>query len=392
MITSTAERPVVVLYTAQKLPLLRDWLYRQRAFPKRFLHVPVWLGVQGNGVPTAPDDDIFERLPEDAVDLTHHPHFWAMIADVHAVMLHRSKLRAALFGPHERGVMCSGYHVNASYAAVRAYFADHAQVLDAEDLVREQSAAPRPSEDETLKRVASLVPIGPRSRTWRSEAHDYLLGGGARPSDPRCALRALRELFTGLSPRAFNEVHLRALDLLALDRKELFALEPLLTLHDPAFDLHYLWRDMLRSRGVAEGVIEASAVRAWVEGDSVTTRGWWLLAQAHEDIETFLDIFEGVVDVDTLHGRLLDGAWETWELPRVRALTEDLVARCGERLSVGTLTRMLEGARGPAFSALLAKHFATVFEGRSRNDVQQLRKAMEAADSAPADEGAEDDD
>lgn len=379
---STDDRPLVFLYTPQTLPLFRDWMLKQHPFPESFRHRPLWITRGGPEAP--PESAIFARLPEDPVDARHHPHFWAMKSDVNGVALHDAAFRFRVLGQVGHGIVRTGYHVNASYAQVRAFFAEHARLLEAEDLVREQAAKPRPSEADTLDVLANVFRIVPRSPRSRAAMHDYLHGGGdVPPAGGR--VPKLIDLFTGVSPLAFNEVHLRALDLLARAPEQLREIEHTITTADPTFDLHSIWRDTLRSRGVDELVIEDCALRACLGGDPVHTRAWWLLLRAAADPGAFLDRHHAM-DVHTLHRRLLYASWITWDLPQFRALTEELVASHGHRLEVNALLTIFDGKHQRRSADLVGRNLGAVVKGRPPEEATRLYEAVEQAAQLSSDD------
>lgn len=381
---TTDDRPLVFLYTAQSLPLFRDWLVKQHPFPESFQHRPLW--ITRGGPEAQPESEIFKRLPEAPVDARHHPHFWAMKSDVNGVALHDSVFRFRVLGQVGHGVVRTGYHVNASYAEVRAFFAEHARILEAEDLVREQAAKPRPTAADTLDVLSGVFRIVPRSPRGRAAMHDYLHGGGDVPPVGG-RVPKLTDLFTGVSPLAFNEVHLRALDLLARAPEQLRVIERTITTADPAFDLHSIWRDTLRSRGVEELAIEGCAMHAWIYGDPVHTRAWWLLLRAAADPGAFLDRHREM-DTHTLHRRLLYASWITWDLPQFRAFTEELVASHGHRLEVNALLAIFDGKHARRSAELVGKNLGAIVKDRPPEEATRLYEAVELAAQASPDDAS----
>lgn len=379
MLESPPDRPLVVMYTAQDLPLFRDGMAPLHALPESILRRPCWLHAQDAPIP---EGEIFAHLPEGPVDATHHPHFWAMLEDVHIMMAHHDGFRRALLAREGHGKIRSGYHVDASYESVRGYFARYGHVVDADALVRAYADDGRLPPGESLARVDRVLRVTPRSSAARAALHDYLHGGGSVPPPMTRNAPVLAAVFGDASAASLDEVQLRALDVVAQDPMHVRKVEEALAWGDPVVDRHYRWRELLLARGVDEDDIESSAVHAWIHGDVVTTRAWWILARAARDPGAFLTRYEGLVRTDLLHRRLLFSAWITWELPLFRGLAEALVSQHGDRLVTDAYLSVLRSTQFERTAKLVTDNLARVLKKRTKAEARQIRDALARVDTA----------
>lgn len=373
---------MVLLYAPRALPLFRDGIARAEPLPDGLLQRPAWLFGQGRGLA---EGEIFEAIPEGPVDEANHPHLWGMIEDVHAVMNHDDEFRLRMLGYAGHGGVVQGYHTSTSLDAARAFFAKRARVLEVDALLRERLTRSRVSSDDTLRRVDETLRKGPTARRSRDALRDYLHGGGECPVISRTAPPRLDALFEAVSPLGFNEVHLRALDLVARSPALLRRAEAAVALQDPAYDLHYVWRDMLGARGVDEGTLERNALAAWLEGDALHTRAWWLLHRAAEGPRAFLDRCRDEFNEAALHRRLLFASWITWNLPRFRALATELVAEHGARLHEEAIVTILRSRHAARSAELVGAHLGVVVRGRPPEEALRIVRAVEDAARPAAD-------
>lgn len=374
--------PVTVLFTPREMPIFRDGMARLHPLPAAFFERPCWV----HRVGLHADGEIFRELPEGPVDPEVHQHFWAMLSDVVGVMTHDAVMRQRILDAEGHGRITLGYHASGEYGPVRDHFRARGPVVEGRELVRGAFDPPAPSEDDTLRMVDAIVRVNARSSVERVALRDYLHGGGSdAPPMPRRGAPPIEELFHGLTPRVLNAVHLRALDVIATAPDRLAGLESRLSFASPVHDLHYLWREMLGARGVSDDAMEPGVVAAWATGDSVSSRAWWVLDRAARDPGAFLARYASSPHRQSIHRRLLFGAWITWGLPRFRALAEELVAKHGRRLDAEALFGILR-SKDPARSrAMLQRHRAQILKGRRGSERRWLIEAIDRVDEPVTD-------
>lgn len=367
--------PVTVLFTPATLPLFRDGMAGLHPLPPSFLDRPCWVHRAGLHA----TDSLFDALPEGPVDLAAHPHFWAMLSDVVGVMTEDEALRRRILDAEGHGRVTLGYHATGDYAAVRAHFLARGPIVEAGELVDAPDDPPPPTEERTLRAVDVMMRLGPRDAPARRALREHL--HGARGPAPKLSPRGerwLATLFEGVTPRGFNAVHRRALDLLAPHPRRLAELEQRMRFDSPAHDLHALWRETLRARGVGEDDLAPHAAAAWAIGAQVNARAWWVLDLAARDPGGFLARVAKSPVRASIHRRLLFASAITWKLPRFRALPEALLADHGRRLDARALVELLRDDAARALHPAIVARRAEIMKGRRADDLATLVAAFDA--------------
>ncbi len=331
--------PPALLFTPAALPLFGAGLARYHPLGPRELATPCfWYRADRFPSPLALEGS--RAPPRD-----HDPALLALVEDVVTVM-RTSRPLAERLGAPVRTYAHVGFHAGADEAQVRAWFEAHGPVLDADALLRERRAARAAREGEALayalRKRGAATPRGPWAR-----ARDHLLGGGDPPAlDPgdHRALRELPTLLHGTSPRDWDDVQRRALDLAVQVPALLARVERGLALDDPTGDAFLRWRELLAERGVGDEAVEALAVASWAHvawtppGSERSPRAWWVLARAGADLDGFLRRNEGVERRRLLEG-LFHAATAVWHAPPFRAVAEAVLAAHGDELPAHALLR-----------------------------------------------------
>ncbi|MFO0626176.1 MAG: hypothetical protein U0325_11220 [Polyangiales bacterium] len=374
--------PVTVLFTPATLPLFRDGMAGLHPLPPSFFDRPCWVHRAGLHA----DGSIFDALPEGPVDPAVHPHFWAMLSDVVGVMTADDALRRRILDAEGHGRVTLGYHATGDYAAVRAHLLARGPLVDVGELVDAPDDPPPRPEDETLRAVDARMRLGPRPAPARRALREHLHGarGPAPTLSPR-GERWLATLFEGVTPRGLNAVHRRALDLLAPHPRRLAELEWRMRFDSPAHDLHALWRETLRARGVGDDVLAPHAAGAWALGAQVNSRAWWVLDLAARDPGGFLARVARSPVRTSIHRRLLFASAITWKLPRFRALVETLLADFGRSLDARAVVELLRDDAARALRPAIAARRAEIVKGRRVRDLAALVAAFDAARASEGD-------
>ncbi|MBL8601742.1 MAG: hypothetical protein JNK72_07450 [Myxococcales bacterium] len=346
-------RDVVLMFRLGDAPFIRNTLLPLYPLPERFLSLAFW--VHRSGVKRA---EIFEALPEQPVDPTHHKHAWAMLADAHRMMMNDVGLRVRVRGEAMHGSNTIGYHTSASYEDVTAFFASGFEVLQLRDVVAErQSRVDDPQ--GTLDHLARVLKIGKGASANSERLYDYANGGGDLSAVSTRLPQDLGRVFAFSQPSGLNEVGLRVLDVLVRQPKLLARAERALTLEDPVLDQHALWRELLLSRGLSETQLEALACAVALDDTKLTSRTWWLLGRAAADLPGFIARRVSEPGYVRLLDRLLFAAMITWDLPGFRDLAAALLADHAEHLSFYGVSQVA-ATRREGVSAVLRQHEASL--------------------------------
>jgi hypothetical protein len=371
----TVDAPAAFVFTPASLPLFGAGLSRYHPIDRRDLSVPCFLYSTDS-----PPSPVARR--EDATVRAVAPDFLDGLQDV-VTVLRASRAFAERLGMYRRPSFRLGFDAGSDVAQVRARFEAHAPVLDADELLRERHAEREARDGEAYRRVLRMRHGAPRLEHW-DRARDYLLGGGDRPSlDPgdHRTFQALPALLQDVSPRDWDEVQRRALDLVVQFPTLLTRVERNLMVDDPAGDAFLAWHELLAERGVGDDAVESLAIASWTHvswtqpGAARSPRAWWILARARADLDGFLRRNEAVERSRLLAG-LFHAATAVWQSPPFRAVAETVLTRCGDELPTHAVEYGLRWY-GDVVAPLVRRHADAVFNGRSEAQRQSLRALLE---------------